>query len=49
MFDINGDGKPDGPAVDKTGGTTPNAIALDMDCDGIYDSLDTTGDGVPDL
>jgi hypothetical protein len=49
MFDINGDGKVDGPAVDTTGGKTPNAIALNIDCDGVYESLDTDGDGLPNL
>ena len=26
-----------------------DALALDTNCDGVYDSLDTNGDGLPDL
>src|SRR5450755_3367132 len=45
-IDINHDGKQDGPAVDFNG---MMCLALDTDCDGIYDSLDCTGDGIPDV
>jgi len=48
-IDINKDGRVDGPAVDLNGDGTPDALALDTNCDGLYDSLDTNGDGVPDL
>lgn len=48
-IDINGDGKADGPAVDFNGDGKPDALALDTNCDGFYDSLDTNGDGMPDL
>gem|GEM_PF-452169 len=48
LIDINRDNKLDGFAVDRSGKGTADALALDMDCDGIYDSLDTSGDGLPD-
>jgi len=48
-IDINGDGKPDGFAVDSNSDGKPDALALDTNCDGRYDSLDTNGDGMPDL
>lgn len=44
--DINRDGKQDGPAVEFKGMT---CLALDTDCDHIYDSLDCSGDGVADV
>jgi len=50
-IDINHDGKADGLGVNTTGkaGAAANAVALDLDCDGVYESLDTNGDGVADL
>jgi hypothetical protein len=45
-IDINHDGKQDGPEVDFNG---MMCLALDTDCDGIYDSLDCTGDGIADV
>jgi len=50
-IDINKDGKSDGPGVNTNGkaNAPANALALDMDCDGVYESIDNTGDGVPDL
>jgi len=50
-IDINHDGKSDGPGVNTNGNphAAANALALDKDCDGIYDSLDTNGDGVADF
>ena len=48
-IDINGDGKADGPGVDTNKDGKVDALALDTDCDGFYESLDTNGDGKPDL
>jgi hypothetical protein len=42
-IDINKDGKQDGPEVDFQG---MMCLALDTDCDGIYDSLDCANTGV---
>ena len=49
--DINHDGKADGLGLNTTGkaGAAANALALDLDCDGVYESLDNNGDGAPDL
>jgi len=48
-IDINHDGKPDGPGVDTNHDGKVDGLALDTDCDGFFESVDTTGDGVPDL
>jgi hypothetical protein len=48
-IDINGDGKVDGPGVDTDDDGKVNGLALDTDCDGFYESVDTNGDGRPDL
>jgi len=50
-IDINHDGRVDGPGVNSSGNrhAAANALPLDTDCDKIYDSLDTNGDGLPDL
>jgi Glycosyl hydrolase family 12 len=42
-IDINHDGTPDGPEVNLNG---MMCLALDTDCDGVYDSLDCTGHGI---
>ena len=49
QVDINGDGKPDGPGVDTNKDGKVDALALDTDCDGFYESLDTNGDGEPNV
>ncbi|HEY0469364.1 MAG TPA: hypothetical protein VGC79_34480, partial [Polyangiaceae bacterium] len=51
MIDINHDGKVDGYGVNTTSNkaAAANALALDMDCDQIFESIDTNGDGLPDL
>jgi glycosyl hydrolase family 12 len=48
-IDINGDGRPDGPAVDTNGDGVADALALDTNCDKLFDSLDTNGDGLPNV
>jgi len=47
-IDINHDGVPDGPGVDSDGDGKVDSLALDTDCDGIYESIDTNGDGKAD-
>lgn len=48
-IDINKDGKPDGVGVDTNRDGIVDGLALDTDCDKFYESVDTTGDGMPDL
>jgi hypothetical protein len=48
-IDINHDGQTDGPGVDTNGDGKVDGLALDTDCDSFYESVDTTGDGMPDL
>jgi hypothetical protein len=48
-IDINGDGKTDGPGIDTDGDGQVDGLALDTDCDGFFESVDTNGDGKPDL
>jgi hypothetical protein len=48
-IDINKDGRADGLAVDLNGDGKADGLAIDTNCDGLYDSVDTNGDGVPDL
>ena len=47
-IDINHDGVMDGPAVDVFRDGRVIGLALDTDCDSIYDSVDTSGDGRAD-
>jgi hypothetical protein len=47
-IDIDRDGTIDGPGVDTDGDGMVDALALDTDCDKIFDSIDKTGDGLPD-
>jgi hypothetical protein len=49
LVDINGDGKVDGWGVDLNGDGKVDGVAVDSDCDGLFESIDTNGDGVPDL
>lgn len=49
LIDINGDGKTDGPGVDTDGDGKADGLALDTDCDDFYESVDTTGDGKPEI
>ena len=48
-IDINHDGKPDGPGIDTNHDGKVDGLLLDTDCDGFYESVDTNGDGEPDL
>ena len=49
LIDIDHDGKTDGPGVDTDNDGKVDALALDTDCDNFYESVDTNGDGMPDL
>jgi hypothetical protein len=48
-IDINGDGRTDGPGVDTNDDGKVDGLALDTDCDDFYESVDKTGDGLPDI
>lgn len=48
LWDRDGDGRPEGYAIDRTGDGQPDALGLDTNGDGFVDSVDLDFDGVPD-